>query len=229
MYSKIITLMMHRTLLIFAKQPAAGRTKTRLCPPLSHAAAAELYACFLRDILALARQVPATSRVIVYQPEEAAGYFAALAPDFALLPQQGADLGERMDRCFTTVLDAGPGAAVLIGSDLPTLPVSYVNQSFALLGEYDLVLGPSDDGGYYLIGMRRPHPHLLRDVTMSTPTVLRDTLAIAAELALRVALLPRWYDVDTPADLARLRAELAVAPATVAPHTRAWLATFADL
>ncbi|MCX7790562.1 MAG: TIGR04282 family arsenosugar biosynthesis glycosyltransferase [Chloroflexaceae bacterium] len=220
--------MMRQTLLIFAKQPVAGRTKTRLCPPLSHAAAAELYACFLRDTLALARQVPASSRVIVYQPEEAAGYFAALAPDFALLPQQGADLGERMDRCFTTVLGAGPGAAVLIGSDIPTLPVAHVNRAFALLGEHDLVLGPSDDGGYYLIGMRRPHPRLLREVAMSTPEVLRDTLAIAAELGLRAALLPGWYDVDTPADLGRLRAELSAAPLTVAPHTRAWLATFAE-
>ncbi|MGB9634221.1 MAG: TIGR04282 family arsenosugar biosynthesis glycosyltransferase, partial [Chloroflexaceae bacterium] len=204
------------------------RTKTRLCPPLSHAAAAELYACFLRDTLALARQVPASSRVIVYQPEEAADYFAALAPDFALLPQQGADLGERMERCFTTVLGAGQGAAVLIGSDIPTLPMAHVNRAFALLGEHDLVLGPSDDGGYNLIGMRRPHPRPLREVTMSTPTVLRDTLAIAAELGLRAALLPGWYDVDTPADLARLRAELSAAPTTVAPHTRAWLATFAE-
>lgn len=220
--------MMRQTLLIFAKQPVAGRTKTRLCPPLSHAAAAELYACFLRDTLALARQVPASSRVIVYQPEEAADYFAALAPDFALLPQQGADLGERMDRCFTTVLGAGPGAAVLIGSDIPTLPVAHVNRAFALLGAHDLVFGPSDDGGYYLIGMHRPHSRLLREVTMSTPTVLRDTLAIAAELGLRAALLPGWYDVDTPADLARLRIELAAAPPTVAPHTRAWLATFAE-
>lgn len=219
---------MRQTLLIFAKQPVAGRTKTRLCPPLSHAAAAELYACFLHDTLALARQVPASSRVIVYQPEEAASYFAALAPDFDLLPQRGADLGERMDRCFTTVLGAGPGAAVLIGSDIPTLRAAYVNHAFALLGKHDLVLGPSDDGGYYLIGMRRLHPRLLREVTMSTPTVLRDTLAIAAELDLRAALLPGWYDVDTPADLARLRAELAAAPPTVAPHTRAWLATFAE-
>lgn len=219
---------MRQTLLIFAKQPVAGRTKTRLCPPLSHAAAAELYACFLHDTLALARHVPASSRVIVYQPEEAASYFAALAPDFDLLPQQGADLGERMERCFTTVLGAGPGAAVLIGSDIPTLPAAYVNRAFALLGEHDLVLGPSDDGGYYLIGMRRPHPRLLREVTMSTPTVLRDTLAIAAELGLRTALLPGWYDVDTPADLTRLRAELAAAPPVVAPHTRAWLARFAE-
>jgi glycosyltransferase A (GT-A) superfamily protein (DUF2064 family) len=133
-----------------------------------------------------------------------------------------------MERCFSTVLGAGQGAAVLIGSDIPTLPMAHVNRAFALLGEHDLVLGPSDDGGYYLIGTHRPHPRLLREVTMSTPTVLRDTLAIAAELGLRAALLPGWYDVDTLADLARLRAELSAAPTTVAPHTRAWLATFAE-
>ncbi|MFQ3661124.1 MAG: TIGR04282 family arsenosugar biosynthesis glycosyltransferase [Chloroflexaceae bacterium] len=219
---------MRQTLLIFAKQPAAGQTKTRLCPPLSPAAAAELYACFLRDTLAMVRQVPASARVIVYQPEEAAGYFRALAPDFALLPQQGADLGERLDRCLTTVLNADPGAAVLIGTDIPTLPAPYVAHAFDLLAAHDLVLGPSDDGGYYLIGTRRPYPRLVREVTMSTPRVLHDTLAIAAELGLRVALLPGWYDVDTPADLERLRQELALAPPTVAPHTRAWLATCAQ-
>jgi glycosyltransferase A (GT-A) superfamily protein (DUF2064 family) len=85
------------------------------------------------------------------------------------------------------------------------------------------VLGPCEDGGYYLIGLRRPQPRLLREVRMSTPDVLRDTLAIAAELGLRVAMLPTWYDVDTAAELARLCEELRAAPPEIAMHTRGFL------
>lgn len=214
---------MHNTLLVVAKQPAAGRTKTRLCPPLEPQQAADLYACFLHDTLATMRRVPAVRRVIAYAPEGAAPYFRALAPDFELTPQRGADLGERLDDLLGDALARGAPKAVVMSSDSPTLPADYVGQAFTLLDTHDVVLGPADDGGYYLIGLRRPQPRLLRDVTMSTPFVLRDTLAIAEALGLRVALLPGWYDVDTVADLARLRADLAGAPAAVAAHTRALL------
>lgn len=216
---------MSPTLLVVAKQPVPGQTKTRLCPPLTYETAAALYACFLRDTLALVRAVPAVHRAIVYLPAAAADYFRALAPDMACYVQCGADLGARLDHALTAALTAGAAAAVAIGSDSPTLPAAYVARAFALLTTHDLVLGPSDDGGYYLIGLRHPQPRLLREVTMSTPTVLHDTLAIAAELRLQVALLPPWYDVDTVAELARLRAELASAPPGVAVHTRAFLAT----
>ncbi len=216
---------MSSTLLVIAKQPIPGQSKTRLCPPLTSETAAALYACFLRDTLALARQVPAVRHEIVYLPAAAADYFQALAPDMAQSVQCGADLGARLDHALTAALAAGAVAAVAIGSDSPTLPATYVARAFALLTSHDLVLGPSDDGGYYLIGLRHPQPRLLREVTMSTPTVLRDTLAIAAELGLQVALLPPWYDVDTVAELTRLRAELRSAPPGVAVHTRAFLAT----
>jgi glycosyltransferase A (GT-A) superfamily protein (DUF2064 family) len=115
-------------------------------------------------------------------------------------------------------------------SDSPTLPVAYVSEAFSRLQEgADVVLGPCDDGGYYLIGLKQPQPRLLREVQMSTPTVLRDTLAIAEELGLRVVLLPTWYDVDTAAELQRLRQELATMSAndgsSPARHTRAFLET----
>jgi uncharacterized protein len=93
-----------------------------------------------------------------------------------------------------------------------------------LAGSCDVVLGPCEDGGYYLIGLKRPQPRLLREVQMSTPHVVRDTLALAEQLDLKVALLPTWYDVDTVAELDRLRSELRNAPAHVAHHTRAFLA-----
>lgn len=212
------------TLIVVAKRPAAGQTKTRLCPPLDAQQAAALYECFLHDTLATIRRVPEVRRVIGYLPDGAAPYFRTLAPDFALSPQRGADLGERLDDLLSAALAAGAPKAVVMSSDSPTLPAGYVGQAFTLLDTHDVVLGPADDGGYYLIGLRQPQPRLLRDVTMSTPFVLRETMAVAEALRLRTALLPGWYDVDTVEDLRRLRAELAEAPAEVAAYTRAFLA-----
>jgi hypothetical protein len=214
---------MHNRLQVVAKQPAAGQTKTRLCPPLEARTAAELYACFLRDTLDLMRQVPGVRCEIGYLPAGAEAYFQALAPDMLLSLQQGANLGQRLNHLLTSALAAGAPKAVVMDSDSPTLPAAYLAQAFTLLDSHDVVLGPCDDGGYYLIGLRRPQPPLLCEVTMSTPTVVQDTLALAAQLGLRSALLPRWYDVDTAAELERLRTELAEAPAAVAPHTREFL------
>lgn len=215
-------------LLVVAKQPAAGQTKTRLCPPLTGKTAAALYECFLRDTIAIMRATPDVGRGIVYLPADAADYFRQLAPDFTLTSQVGADLGERLDHALTTALTQGASAAVIMDSDSPTLPVAYLSAAFTHLQEgADVVLGPCDDGGYYLIGLRHPQPRLLREVPMSTPTVLRDTLTIANELGLRVALLSTWYDVDTGAELQRLRRELAATTtdglASPAHHTRAFL------
>ena len=216
---------MQRMLLVVAKQPAAGQTKTRLCPPLTGEAAAALYACFLRDTLDLMRQVPDVERGIVYLPEAALDYFSALAPDMQLSLQQGISLGERLDHLLTVALEAGAAQAIVMDSDSPTLPANYLVQAFdALAGSCDVVLGPCEDGGYYLIGLKRPQPRLLREVQMSTPYVVRDTLALAEQLGLKVALLPTWYDVDTVAELDRLRTELRDAPAHIARHTRAFLA-----
>jgi uncharacterized protein len=216
---------MTHALLVVAKQPAAGQTKTRLCPPLAAETAAALYECFLRDTLDLMRQVPGVQRGIVYLSGDAAGYFHTLAPDMALTPQRGVDLGERLDQLLSDALASGAAQAVVMDSDSPTLPVAYVAEAFARLdGSGDVVLGPCDDGGYYLIGLKRPQPRLLREVRMSTPFVVRDTLALADALGLKVTLLPPWYDVDTVAELERLRTELATASEQTAPRTRALLA-----
>jgi rSAM/selenodomain-associated transferase 1 len=209
-----------RALLVIAKKPAPGQAKTRLTPPLSAEQASQLYECFLRDTLDLARAVPDVTRLIAYLPQGEAGYFRELAPDFDLVLQRGASLGERLDNAMTHCLSDGFDQAVIMDSDSPTLPSAYVAYAFDLLDEADVVLGPCEDGGYYLIGLTRPRPRLLREVQMSTPNVLRDTLALAEEEGLRAALAPTWYDVDTVGDLRRVEDELRAAENGLARHTR---------
>lgn len=213
-------------LLTVAKRPAPGRTKTRLAPPLTPEQASALYECLLRDTLDLMRRVPDVQPAIAFLPAEERAYFAALAPDFALVLQEGDDLGARLDNALTRALAGGCQRAVIMNSDGPTLPLDCLTGAFDKLANgADVVLGPADDGGYYLIGLRRPAPRLLREVRMSTPHVLADTLAIAAQERLHVEMLPLWYDVDDAASLARLQADLASAPSAAAPYTRAFLAT----
>lgn len=220
--------MSQKALLVVAKLPAAGQTKTRLCPPLDGDTAAALYECFLRDTLDLMRQVPDVQRTIAFLPADAEGYFRDLAPDMALTPQRGADLGERLANLLADAFAGGASQAVVMDSDSPSLPAASLRQAFTELDQgCDVVLGPCDDGGYYLIGLRQPQPRLLREVHMSTPTVVAETLALAHEMGLRTALLPTWYDVDTAAELRRLRDELRTAPPQVCPATRRILAELA--
>jgi hypothetical protein len=171
------------------------------------------------------RQVPGVQRVIAYLPESERDYFSRLAPDFGLLQQYGLDLGARLDNALTHYLQMGFRNAVIMDSDSPTLPISCLISAFAMLEDSaDAVIGPCDDGGYYLIGLKCPYPRLLREVRMSTPNVTADTLAVAAKENLQVGLLPAWYDVDDHPSLRHLFAELTVAPASIARYTREYLA-----
>ena len=177
----------------------------------------------MRDTIDLVRAVPDVTRLINYLPSEAQSYFRGLAPDFDLLPQVGDHLGERLDQALTHCLSHGFQQAVIMDSDSPTLPSEYLVQAFAELERAEVVLGPCDDGGYYLIGLTRPQPRLLREVKMSTANVLADTLALAEELQLRVALLPIWYDVDTIVDLNRLKYDLNQSSNSSGHHTGMFL------
>ncbi len=213
------------TLLVVAKKPTPGQTKTRLCPPLTPTQAADLYECFLRDTLELMRKVPGVQRMIGYLPEDASDYFRQLAPDMGLICQRGDSLGERLDHLLTETLAGGSRRAAVMDSDSPTLPAGYLSQAFERLLDADVVLGPTRDGGYYLIGVKQPQPHLLRQVQMSTPHVLSDTLALAEAAGLAVSLLPTWYDVDTITDLEQLESEIAILSANgSAVATCRWLA-----
>ncbi len=220
---------MKRALLVIARRPRAGQTKTRLTPPLSGKQAAQLYECFLRDTLNLARAVPAVSRFILYTPPGEVDYFKQLAPDFELLAQVGHGLGERLDNALTHCLNHGFDQAVVMNSDGPTLPAAHLVQAFERLNQTDVVLGPSEDGGYYLIGLTQPRPRLLREIEMSTPRVLRDTLVLAEQEKLEVALLPTWYDVDTIEDLDRMASELDHKPDGLARHTYEFLSRHKEI
>ena len=217
---------MHRALMIVAKEPSVGRTKTRLSPPLSGQQAMELYRCLLLDSLELMKRVEGVQPIIAYLPPEAESFFRRFAPPgFDFVPQVGADLGERLDNVLAHCLQKGYRQAVVMDSDSPTLPVTYLSQAFQKLDDptVDVVLGPCDDGGYYLIGLKSPCSALFREIVMSTSTVVTETLERAQEQGLRVVCLPRWYDVDTYEDLERLIEELLSQPDHLAQHTRTFL------
>ena len=209
-------------LIVVAKRPRAGKTKTRLSPSLTPERASALYECFLFDTLDQMRQVCEAQHAIAYLDEP--DYFRRLAPDFELIPQEGNDLGERLDRALTHYLSRGYESAVIMDSDSPTLPATYLSLAFDVLSDgADVVLGPCDDGGYYLIGIKRPTPRLLREVHMSTPTVATETIALAKEEGLNLTCLPTWYDIDDAASLFRLKQEIDVLDPSVAVHTRQFL------
>lgn len=211
-------------LIVVAKQPAPGLTKTRLSPPLSLEQASALYECFLRDTLDQMRRVDEVQRVIAYLPLEAEELFHHLAPDFQLTPQDGIDLGIRLDNALNLYLSRGCKRVVIMDSDSPTLPPTYLSQAFAVLQDgADVTLGPCDDGGYYLIGINKPAPRLLREVRMSTSSVAADTIALAKEEGLRISLLPTWYDVDDADSLFRLAKELETLDPQTASYTRQYL------
>jgi len=200
---------------IMAKAPWPGAVKTRLCPPLGVEEAAALYRCFLLDKIAAVGTLIRTRPVIAYSPEEARTEFAALAPDFVLVPQRGADLGARLHATLTGLLADGHPAAIAVDSDTPTLPREFLQQAVdELLGrDVDVVLGPTEDGGYYLIGLRAAQSTLFEAVPWSTSAVLEVTLSKAAATGLRTFCLPTWFDIDTPDDLLRLERALTDGPA----------------
>jgi rSAM/selenodomain-associated transferase 1 len=218
---------------IMAKAPRVGAAKTRLVPPLSAADAAALSACFIRDaagnIETAAQQAPIDG-YIAFAPADAEVEFQPLlAQGTRLLPSRRAGLGASLFDAVTDLTGAGYGAVCLVNSDSPTLPTEIlVAATKALLPAGDrLVLGPAEDGGYYLIGLKQAHRRLFEDIAWSTPQVCRETEDRAQELGLAISRLPVWYDVDDESSLQRLRRELGRrqnGPTTYpAPHTSALL------
>lgn len=212
-----------------AKVPMAGEVKTRLCPPLRPDEAARLARCFLLDRVEQLVGLPACDPLVAYLPPEREAELRALLPGVRLWPQVGAELGLRMDRLLSDLLAEGYAGAVAVGTDTPTLPTAYLAETCRLLGggAADVVLGPAEDGGYYLIGLAAPAPALFVDMPWGTSTVYRTTLARAEGDGRRVVVLPTWFDVDRGEDLGRLARAPADPQAYRPPRTLAFLTELA--
>jgi len=210
-----------------AKMPVVGEAKTRLSPPLTLAQAAALYEAMLRDTISLVAGLRGMQMAIAVTPPDALEFFRANSPpDTLLLPADGAGIGECLSLALGHLFEAGFRKVLAVNSDGPSLPFSYLERAVILLEHVDVVLGPSEDGGYYLIGMKSFHPELLRDIEWSTPRVTAQTIRRAEGVGLTVEMLEPWYDVDAADDVARLREELAALPDGALPHTRSFFATF---
>jgi rSAM/selenodomain-associated transferase 1 len=223
--------------IVMAKAPRAGEAKTRLTPPLAPEEAARLAARLFADTVSLALGTGAAV-VVAYAPADGRPPLEEtlrVAPreeslgNVLWLEQQGDGLGERLDGVVGRAFAEGFGPLLFIGADSPTLPPAFLASALEGLarGRADVALGPTEDGGYYAVGMRERAAGLFDAVEWSTPRAYAQTARNAARLNLRLLELPPWYDVDTPADLARLRAELSADEGARrrAPSTCEWLCT----
>jgi uncharacterized protein len=227
-------------LALMAKVPFAGAVKTRLTPLLTPEEAARLSVCFLRDMTTNVASLSeyGTEGVVLYTPASAEKLLLDLLDhSFSLFAQRGEMLGERLVNAATELLSNGFESVCLINSDSPTLPTEILTTAASLLAQEGdrVVLGPSQDGGYYLIGLKHPHRSLFERIAWSTADVLAHTTERAAEINLPVELLPTWYDVDDANTLRLLCDELSLTSdghdaqsrfrgGFAAPHTRTYLA-----
>ncbi|HEY9650525.1 MAG TPA: TIGR04282 family arsenosugar biosynthesis glycosyltransferase [Coleofasciculaceae cyanobacterium] len=191
-------------LIVFTRYPEPGKTKTRLIPMLGAEGAARLQRRMTEKTLTHAKELE-TIRPLVVQV-----YFTGgdrnlmqnwLGSDFIYQQQSQGDLGQRMASAFQEAFAAGMTSAVIIGTDCPDLDVQLIAKAFHLLQLYDLVLGPAEDGGYYLIGLRQLIPELFVGIPWSTHEVLQQTIRIAETLDLAITYLPQLKDIDRPDDL----------------------------
>jgi rSAM/selenodomain-associated transferase 1 len=206
---------------VMAKYPAPGIVKTRLARQVGAEGAAALSAAFIRDLDA---RLGASGLAVVWAVWPATAPFERVLPGARYLAQEGADLGERMAGVAARVLAEQRRPVVLLGADVPHLDVALVRAAGALLaqGDVEFVLGPADDGGYYLLGLRRFVPAVFRGIEWSGRRVCADTEARLGALGVRYRLLETTFDVDEPADLVRL-VGLMRAGGMALPHTAAVL------
>lgn len=201
-------------LAVMAKAPRPGMVKTRLQPPLSAQEAAALNVCFLRDtaesIAALATDGTAQGLVCYTPVGDESAFDGVLSECFALIAQRGDGFGERLFHAAEDILSCGFGAVCLIDSDSPTMPPDALRAAVRELARPGdrIVLGPSADGGYYLIGLKRAEPRVFQRITWSTEKVYAETLERVREAGLDCIELPTWYDVDDAQSLAVLEREL---------------------
>lgn len=201
------------TLAIFAKSPVPGQVKTRLCPPLTWETAACLQRAFFADTVTNA--VRAGLRPTIYFDGSRPLLENALTESVNWQAQGDGDLGARLARV--------PAPCIILGADSPQLPSQVLRDAADALETHDMALGPAEDGGYYLIGLRAPAPFLFENIAWSSDTVLAQTMAQSVSHGLSSLLLPLSYDIDTGNDLRRLADELLTLSPAVCPATRALL------
>lgn len=224
---------------VMAKASAPGRAKTRLVPPLDFDQAAALNTAFLRDVtdnilLAASRVTPGATitAYAAYGPPGSEDFFRSRFPDVDLIPAWFSNFGACLLHAIEQMFARGHNAAVVLNADSPTLPTAFLNETAAMLAQPGdrAVLGPSSDGGYYLLGLKAPHRRLFEDIAWSTESVAGQTRERAKEIGLDLLVLPEWYDVDDVASLRRLHAEIfetgdvgAALPRHAARHSAALL------
>jgi len=210
---------MDTALLVFAKVPRPGSVKTRLTPTLSPTEAARLYTAFLRDTLRHVVQLEADVRLYLAPPLPKDG-LDAVPSGVSVHEQEGDELGDRLRQAFRKTFQQGFERVLVTGSDHPTLPSSFFRQAvYAVQNRDSLCIGPTNDGGYYLLGMSTFYPQVFDEMSYSHAQVFADTLTRTERTGADITVLPEWYDVDRPPDLDRLQADLAKRP-EAAPNTR---------
>jgi rSAM/selenodomain-associated transferase 1 len=198
------------TIVVFAKIPVPGQVKTRLAARIGNEAAAEGHAAFIRDILTLVASVECSRWLALGNgtPSDHSAFENAEEQGFHFISQPPGDLGQRLASVTNTCFEQGASKVLVIGTDSPTLPKQILDDAFDALDEHDVVLGPSFDGGYYLIGLKATCPSLFEGIAWSTDAVAMQTVKAAQHAGLNLSLLPFWYDVDTFEDLRFLRFHL---------------------
>jgi hypothetical protein len=211
-----------RVLVIMAKAPRPGAVKTRLASSLSPAATTAFYCCLLDDTLALARSL-GDVEVAIMCPDSDVNELRQLAGDQAIVvAQKGEGLAAGLTSVFAYFAEGHERRTIAFNSDSPHLPRSVLENAFESLAAHDLVIGPTHDGGYYLVGAKGSHPTLFEGDGMGTSSALERLLSRARGLELSVGFAAPFYDIDLVEDLTRLAAELRLSPAR-APRTAAWL------
>ena len=210
-------------LVVVAKAPRLGHVKTRLRAALAPEAIVALYRCLVEDTLDLAGSLPGTRVAVVCPAADVGELRAWLGTSVEIVAQEGDGLAAALDSTFRIFLADGVDRVVIFNGDSPHLPAAELERAFTLLDRCDLVVGPTTDGGFYLVAGSGAHPGLFEASRMGTQTALDALLARAGELGLGVGMTAPWYDVDEPDDLARLALELRSTP-TSARRTAALLA-----
>jgi len=209
-------------LVIMAKAPRPGEVKTRLTPSLSPEAVTAFYCCLLNDTLALARSLSDVEVAIMCPPSHVKELAQLVGNEARVVAQHGEGLAAGLSSVFAHFASAGRQRVVAFNSDSPHLPASVLRSAFDALTGNDLVVGPTEDGGYYLVGAKLAHPALFDGDGLGTKSALEALLARARELRLSIGFTDPFYDIDVEGDLTRLAAELRLAPAR-APRTAVWL------